>query len=494
MARYEIGIIGAGVSGICAAIQLQKKFGSSLSFTIFEKNRDVGGTWFSNVYPGCACDVASHFYSFSFELNPNWSKNYPSQREILDYLKRLTGKYSISEHIKFQHEVKTICWNDELMKWMVRYVDGSVPNAGSEETRSFDIIINAPGALRIPLVPSEFDAFTGPKMHTAEWNKEIDLKNKKVAVIGSGASAVQIIPRIADSVETLHCYQRKPPYILPRPQFKFPNFVKAIFNWLPLVMWLYRFTFYVLHELLYGLFTPDSVLHTLGHKLTKTYRRRELKEHQHLLDDMTPKYSFGCKRVILSEEYYDAMARPNVHLHSNHIDKISERTIYTKDGSKEEVDVLILATGFRTNDYFSPMEVIGKGGKNVLRSWTDDRPRSYYGVAFSDTPNYFYLFGPNTVLGHSSVIFMIECQVNFIASAIAEMVKRNAKVINVKVSAEDEFMDRLDRNMKETIWGRESCGSWYANPRGDITILWSSTTSSYWWQMRNISWSKFDFL
>ncbi|XP_037040358.1 baeyer-Villiger monooxygenase-like isoform X2 [Bradysia coprophila] len=457
-------------------------------FIVYERMRET-------VYvKGCACDISSHLYSFSFELNPNWTENYPSQPEILDYLKRVTRKYNVSEHIKFQHEVKTVRWNDELMKWMLRYVDGSLPNVVSDETRAFDIIINGPGGLRVPLVPSEFDAFTGPKMHTAEWNKEIDLKNKKVAVIGSGASAIQVIPSIVDGVETLHCYQRKPPYIFPRPQFTFPNFMKTIFKWFPLVMWLYRCTIFVIQEVIYSAFKADSFLNTFSRKSTKLYREHELRRRKHLLDDMTPQYNFGCKRVLMSEQYYNAMARPNVCVHSSHVDKIVERTIYTKDGSKEEVDVLILATGFQVSNFFGPLEVIGKGGKNILQSWIDDRPRSYYGVSFSDTPNYFYLFGPNTALGHSSVVFMLECQVNFVASAITEMMKRDAQVISLTKKAEDRFMDKLDHDMKDMIWGREGCGSFYANTKGDIIVLWPNSSVSYWWQLRNTDWSNFEFI
>ncbi|KAJ6640762.1 Baeyer-Villiger monooxygenase, partial [Pseudolycoriella hygida] len=353
--------------------------------------------------------------------------------------------------MKFEHEVKRVSWNEELGQWILQYVNLSVPNM-EEQTQIFDIIINAPGALRIPLIPDQFEAFKGPTIHTAEWNHEIELKNKKVAVIGSGASAVQVIPSIVDSVETLHCYQRKPPYILPRAQCSFPGSVKFIFRHFPVVMRLFRYIIFTVHELLYSAFRPGSLMYRLISRVSKAYRQNVLKNHKHLWDDLTPKYTIGCKRVILSEQYYPAMARPNVQLHTSPIDNIVDQTIYTKDGSKNEIDVLILATGFRVSDYFGPLEVIGKGGKNILKSWMDDRPRSYYGVSFCDTPNYFYLLGPNTVLGHNSVIFMIECQVNFILNAISEMMKRKAKVLNLKLSAEEEFMNQIDADMKTTVW------------------------------------------
>ncbi|KAG4072860.1 hypothetical protein HA402_002603 [Bradysia odoriphaga] len=486
----EIGIIGAGMSGLCAAVQLQKKLAIT-SFTIFEKNPDVGGTWLSNTYPGCACDVASHLYSFSFELNPTWSENYSAQPEILDYVKDVARKHRIYEHIKFQHEVKTLTWNDHLKKWIVRYVNASIAKA-DDETQMFDIIVMAPGGLRIPHIPNELKAFTGPAMHTAEWNHQIDLKNKRVAVIGSGASAVQVIPSIVDDVQTLHCYQRKPPYIMPRAQFTFPNFLKKIFFYIPFIMWLYRCMIYVRHELLHKAFYAGSLFNKLAHALTKKYRQSELRAHKHLLDDLTPKYGFGCKRVILSEQYYAAMTRPNLHVHTSHIDKIVDRTICTKDGTKEEIDVLIMATGFKVHDYCSPMQVFGKDGQNLLQSWVDKEPRSYYGIVFNSSPNLFALLGPNTALGHSSVIFMIECQVNFMINAVREMMRRNAKVINLKVAAEDEFMDKLKADLKNTVWNSEDCGSWYVNGRGVITTLWGDNCTNYWRQTRTTDWSKFE--
>ncbi|KAG4079484.1 hypothetical protein HA402_005181 [Bradysia odoriphaga] len=231
----EIGIIGGGMSGLCAAVRLQQKLAIT-SFTIFEKNADVGGVWLTHTYPGCEVDIPGHFYSYSFEPNSNWSVNYPPQHEILEYLRSVTGKHRIYDHIKFQHEVKTMTWNDDLKKWILEYAEVDASSIGAEsdlKTQMFDIVIMAMGGLRIPCIPNELKGFTGPTMHTAEWNHEIELKNKKVAVIGSGASAIQVIPNIVNDVQTLHCYQRKAAYVIPRTQFSFPNFVKKFFFYIP---------------------------------------------------------------------------------------------------------------------------------------------------------------------------------------------------------------------------------------------------------------------
>ncbi|XP_037040327.1 FAD-binding monooxygenase ktnD-like [Bradysia coprophila] len=484
----EIGIVGAGMSGLCAAVQLRKKLAIT-SFTIFEKNTDVGGTWLNNTYPGCEVDVPGHFYSYSFEPNPNWSVNYPPQREILEYIKGVARKHQIYEHIKFQQEVKTISWNVHLKKWIVRYITAAKSDF---ETQMFDIIIMALGAFRIPHIPDECKAFTGPTIHTGEWNHGVALKNKKVAVIGSGASAIQVIPSIVDDVQTLHCYQRKPAYIYPRLQFAFPSVLKTFFRYIPLLMWLYRCIVFMRFELFHAAFYSGSLLNKILHAITKNYRRRELNSHKHLWNALTPKYGFGCKRVLTSEQYYAVMTRPNVRLHSSHIDKIVGRTIYTKNGTKQEVDVLVLATGFKVHEYCSPMQIFGKDGQNVLQTWAEKDPRSYYGIVYSSAPNLFSLLGPNTGLSHSSVLFMAECQVDFMINAVREMMRRNAMMINVKVAAEDEFMDKLRADMKNKVWNRENCGSWFANSRGVITTLWGDNCINYWRQTRSIDWSKFE--
>ncbi|XP_037030697.1 FAD-binding monooxygenase ktnD-like isoform X1 [Bradysia coprophila] len=488
--KPEIGIIGAGMSGLCAAVQLQKKLAIT-SFTIFEKNADVGGIWLNNTYPGCECDSPSHLYSFSFDLNPNWSANYAPQPEILDYVKHVAEKHKIYEHIKFHHEVKALTWNEDLKKWIVRYANAFIEK-NDDEIQMFDIVVMAVGTFRIPCIPNELKTFSGPTMHTAEWNYEINLKNKKVAVIGSGASAVQVIPKIVNEVHTLHCYHRKPPYVIPRLQFTIPKFLKLFFFYIPFLMWLYRCLVFMLYELFQPAYYCGSFMNKLVYKVTKAYRQRELKKHEHLLNDLTPTYAFGCKRVTLTEGYYAAMTSPNVHLHSSHIDKIVDRTIYTKNGMKEEIDVLILATGFKVLEYWGPMQIFGKNSHNVLQSWIDKEPRSYYGIAFSSAPNLFALLGPNTVVGHNSVMFMVECQVNFMIKAVRKMMKRNAEVINLKVAAEDDFMDKLKANLKDTVWNREVCDSWFTNSRGVVTTLWGGNCTKYWRQTRTIDWSKFE--
>jgi cation diffusion facilitator CzcD-associated flavoprotein CzcO len=461
------------------------------SFTIFETNKDVGGTWLTNTYPGCACDVRSHLYSYSFELNPDWSESYSPQPEIWQYIKKVAQKYDLYPHIKFETEVKSMSWVESKNQWKVVTVDKNSNQA--EEAKYFDIVINGPGALRLPNVPEQFKSFKGPMIHSAEWDPTVDLDNKIVGIIGSGASAVQIIPSIVKNVKELHVYQRKPAYVIPRPQTPFSKFTKAIFFYFPFITWLYRCFIFLTAEFLHPAFKKNSWMSFLGTKYSTRLITSQLPGRDDLQKQLTPKFSFGCKRLLISSDYYPALGQPHVKLHSQPIKSVEDQSILTEDGHLQKLDVLILATGYRVHDYFGPMQIYDKNGDDVLKSWKSTVPMTYYGIVSSGAPNHFILLGPNTALGHNTVVYMIECQVNFSVSVIREMMKRDAKYVCVKKRAEEKFMNWIQTELKDTVWGGTTCGSWYANDRGVITTLWPENCISYWNKTKNVNFSHFEF-
>jgi len=484
-----ICIIGAGFSGLCAAIKLKTELGLN-SFVIYEGNSDVGGTWYSNTYPGCACDVPSHLYSFSFELNPDWSQNYSAQPEILDYLRKVTRKYELYSQIKFQTHVKSSIWVESIKKWKVTTVN---KNSNQEEEQLFDLVVSGPGALRLPHVPSEFKAFKGPWCHSAEWDHSIDLKNKVVGIVGSGTSAVQIIPSIVPDVKELHVFQRRPAWVVPRQQFEFSKFVKTLFAYIPFFMLLYRSYIYVKNEFRYYAFKANSNIAKLAIKGSIKQLKRQIPDDKDLQIAMTPKFQFGCKRLMLTNDYYPALNRSHCTVHSAKIEKVNDHSITMENGMTQKLDVLILATGFLVQDFFAPLQVTGTNSTNILQKWKESEPRLYYGIVSSETPNYFVLLGPNTALGHNTVVFMIECQVEFMINVVREMLKRDAKYVAVKEDAEEVYMKSMKDQMAKTVWGTEKCGSWYANDAGIITALWPKNCTSYWRETRTVDFSKFNF-
>jgi len=485
----NVCIIGAGFSGLCAAIKLKEELGLK-TFTLFESLKDVGGTWFSNTYPGCACDIPSHLYSFSFEPNAEWTKNYSPQPEIWKYLERVTKKYGIYQHVRFETPVKSSTWDESTKKWKVVVFD---KNSNQEEEQIFDIVINATGGLRVPNVPSQFEAFKGPMTHSAEWDHSIKLDNKIVGIVGSGASAIQIIPNIASRVKELHVFQRKPAWVVYRQQWQFPEFLKTLFVYLPFLMLIYRAYLYLMNEIKHFTFKANSFLNGLAKKGSLKYLKEQIPENDKLRNDLTPGYAFGCKRLLPTNDYYPALNLSHVSVHAGKIAKVQDQTIVMENGTSKKLDVLILATGFRVHDYFGPHEIFGKNKENILAKWKSTVPRAYYGIVCSSTPNLFYLLGPNTALGHNSVVFMIECQVTFAIAVIKEMIEKDAKRFAVKDSVEDEYMKEMESNMAKTVWGTQDCGSWYVNAAGVNTTLWPKNCTSYWNETRKPDLAKFDF-
>ncbi|CAL8069130.1 unnamed protein product [Orchesella dallaii] len=476
-------------SGVCVAVQLRKQLNIE-SYTVFDENRDVGGTWLVNTYPGCACDIPSHLYSYSFEPNPNWSKVYSGQEEIWEYLRNVAKKYDVYANIKFNHRVISAEWDEKIGKWLVKVLDK--PN-NKEEIYIFDILISSAGALRVPNYPQQFEAFEGPKMHSAVWDSSIELKDKVVAIVGSGASAVQIIPEIVDKVKQLVVYQRNAAWVIPRTQFPFSSYTKWAFANIPGVQWSLRNLIFWSNEMYISAFGINTIMGKIAVMLGNYQLNRQVSDPE-LREKLTPKYPLGCKRVTPSNEYYPALGKPNVTLITSKITDVTKDSITNEDGTCVQPDVLILATGFKVQDFFAPLNITSKGGEDLLKKWKKEGPCAYMGIACHSTPNAFFILGPNTGLGHNSIVFTIECQVNWMIKVIEEMSKRNASVVSIKKSAEDEYMDSILTSMKTTVWGTYDCGSWYADHRGVITALWPESLVSYYNRTKDVNFSHMEFM
>ncbi|KAG0233620.1 hypothetical protein BGX31_004793 [Mortierella sp. GBA43] len=443
-----VAIIGAGFSGLCAAIRLQTQLDLK-TFHVFELEPDLGGTWWSNTYPGAACDVASINYQFSFEPNYDWSHRFAPQAEIWAYMRRVAKKYNLYEKIRFRTEITHVEWNQDRQKWILDYMNLAT---GEKSVMEADIVFAGTGPLRIPQIPKQFEDFEGPKWHTAQWNHSFDLTNKRVAVVGSGASAIQVVPSIVDKVKTLEFYQRTPTYIVPRRNGAYSSLWKFMFRYIPFFHFIYFKLNYYSSELTINVFS-NKLIHRIPRSfatmLAWVYRIWQVR-NKALREKLTPKYEMGCRRVVVSSNYFPALVKKNVNVHTEAIASVKGNTLILKDGSVQEVDALVLATGFKVQDILPPKFLVGKNGVDLMEKWGKN-PFTYYGITTPQTPNLFLLLGPNTGLGHNSVLFMIETQVEFAIKSISHMMANNLSSLEVTNKACEDFIEELDSKMKEKL-------------------------------------------
>ncbi|KAF9940249.1 hypothetical protein BGZ67_008015 [Mortierella alpina] len=476
-----VAIIGAGMSGLCAAIRLQTQLNLK-TYTIFELEPELGGTWWANTYPGCACDVKSVNYEFSFEPNYNWSKTYAGQEEILEYMRRVAQKHALHKKIQFQSKITHVEWHQDLQKWVLDWTNTGTGETGQTKA---DVVFSGTGPLRVPVIPKQFESFEGPKWHTAQWNHDYDLTNKRVAVVGSGASAIQIVPSIVGKVKTLEYYQRTPSYVIPRNNNSKSGLLKFLFRYVPLLFWINKKLAYWTSEFfLYYVFS-----YKWRHALARSFAmwgawfvRYWNVRDKTLRQKLTPNYPIGCRRIVVSSDYLPALTRKNVNVHTEAITGVKGHSIMLQDGSVQEVDALVLATGFKVQDMLDQGFLIGRGGCDVSKVWGID-PQTYYGLTSAETPNFFFLLGPNSALGHNSVLYMIETQVEFGIRALSHMMRHDLSSIQVTNKACKAFGDEMEAKMKDMVWSSQ-CRSWYQNEKGKVTALWWGTCSEYDWRLR----------
>jgi cation diffusion facilitator CzcD-associated flavoprotein CzcO len=469
-----IVIIGSGFAGLCMAIRLKQA--GCHDFVILEKNDDLGGTWRDNKYPGCACDVPSHMYSFSFELNPGWSRMFAPQQEIWAYLRRCAEKYGVAAHIRYGREVERMEWDDTTQRWRTATAAGEVYTSRA--------IVSGTGALHVPSVPEipGADRFAGAAFHSAQWDQSCDLAAKRVAVIGTGASAIQFIPEIAKQAGRVHVFQRTPPWIHPRPDFEIPPVVRATFAAAPPVMRAFRAGIYCLLETRAVGFAVHPRLMAPLQRMAERHIERQIAEPA-LRAKVMPDYTIGCKRILLSSDYYPALTRANVDLVTDSIARITENGVICADGRTYDIDVIIYGTGFKTVEAVAELNVAGRDGVKLQDVWRGG-VEAHHGITVAGFPNLFLLLGPNTGLGHNSVVFMIESQVRHVMSCLRLLARQNAATIEVRAPALRRFNDGIQRRLRRAVWSEGGCKSWYLDADGVNRALWPGFSFEYWARTR----------
>lgn len=470
MDRTEIVIIGTGFAGLGLGVKL-RELGIE-DFVILEQANGVGGTWRANTYPGAACDVQSHLYSFSFEPNPRWSRMFAEQGEILEYLEHVADKYDIRRHIKFGCSVVSATWNDRRAVWTVTLADG--------RSLTCKALVAGTGGLSRPALPSipGKEHFRGDMFHTAEWRHDVDLSDKRVAIIGTGASAIQVLPALAGKVKSIKLFQRTPPWIMPKPDRAISALEKKLFETVPASQQLFRTAIYwMLESRVLGFVVRPAVMEQ-AKKLALRYLNAQVRDPV-LRAKLTPDYAVGCKRVLMSNDYFEALQRDDVELVTDGIAELRERSIATRDGKDHEVDVVVFATGFQVGDFLAaPFEICGRNGLDLNDAWRNGA-EAYLGTSIAGFPNFFTISGPNTGLGHTSMVFMIEAQIQYISDCLRTMREQKLAAVDVKKEVQDRFNRKLHARMAKTIWATGGCKSWYQNSAGKNTALWPGSTIDF---------------
>jgi 4-hydroxyacetophenone monooxygenase len=488
--KRTVLIAGAGASGICMAIKLQRL---GIPFVIYEKNNSVGGTWFENRYPGSGVDIPSHFYSYSFEGQDHWTRYFAQREELYQYFERIVDKYDLRKHIVFETEIAGAVFNNETNRW-----DVTVRDKNGEKQISADIFVSAVGILNRPAYPKlpGMGSFKGPNFHTAEWDHTVDLKGKRVAMVGTGASAMQIAPAIAPEVDKLLVFQRSRHWTLSHPLYR--EEVKPGMRWalkhIPFyAKWCRALLFWVSGDLLFEALNVDPRWNRPGESISEEnhkFRERlmahinsELEGRADLIEKVIPDYPPYGKRMLRDAGWYKMMRRDNVDIIETGVREVTPEGLIDADGNLHEVDVIVWATGFMATKALWPMSVKGPTGEVLSDFWNEDDPRAYLGVTVPKFPNMYVLAGPNTGLGHGgSLFFMIECQVRYSLQAIRDIIEGDLATLDLRETVYDEFARRVDAQLSNMIWMNSGTTSWYHNSKGRVTALWPWRLVDYWKQ------------
>ncbi|MEE3169461.1 MAG: NAD(P)/FAD-dependent oxidoreductase [Pseudomonadota bacterium] len=482
-AQPAIVIIGTGFGGLGMAITLKQAGYTNL--TILEKAGDVGGTWRDNTYPGAACDVQSHFYSFSFEPKHDWSRKFGLQQEILGYMHHCVEKYQLGDHFRFNAEVASARFDDQSNRWTLTLATG--------EQLLADVVITATGQLNQPAWPrlEGLERFQGRMFHSARWHHDYDLTNKRVAVIGTGASAIQFVPEIAPRVKHLSLFQRSAAWVLPKPDRPFKPWEQTLFRKLPAWDRLYRYLIYWKNESRALAFTRfNGLLEVFANQA-----RREARKHvtdPDKLAHIIPDYQIGCKRILISNDWYPAINQPNVDLVTDPIESIDEQGVQTRSGRHYPVDAIICGTGFRASEFLSPIEVTGRGGKSLNEAWQTGAS-AFKGITVSGFPNLFMLYGPNTNLAHNSIVYMLESQFRYIRTCINALQKYPGAAMDVRQDRQDRFTQVIQQGLQHSVWS-SGCTSWYLDENGHNSINWPGFTFTYRLATRRVDTADYQFL
>lgn len=461
-------IIGTGFAGIGSAIQLQKE---GYRFQVLERNNGIGGVWYANTYPGAQCDVQSHLYSFSFEQNPYWSRTYGLQEEIKEYLEYCAKKYKLLPYLKLNTTVVKAKWLDEEGIWEV-----TTDKDGTHHSR---FLFACSGGLSQPMIPEfkNLNQFKGKVFHSANWDHSVDLTGKKVSIIGSAASAIQIVPAIVDQVGKLNLFQRTANWILPKDDKAYSNWEKLLFNLFPGLLNLSRESIYWQLEWRAIAFVYFPIILKWAQKIAEKYIHDSIKDPK-LREIMTPKYTMGCKRILLSNDFYTAIQKPNARVIVDGIQEFTSNGILTNKNEEIESDVVVMATGFKVAEGMVPYQVFGKNGLELNQAWKDG-PEAYLGTTLKGFPNLFMIVGPNTGLGHSSMVYMMEAQIHYALEAIKKLKSLNKKTLEVKSNIHDAYNREIQNKLANSVWNSGGCNSWYKNANGKNVTLWPGFTFEF---------------
>lgn len=469
--HIDVAIVGSGFAGLATAVRLKQ---AHREFVVLERADDLGGTWRDNTYPGCACDVPSHLYSFSFALNPNWSRSFSPQEEIFEYLRRTARDFGVLPRIAFKTAVTEARWDPSAMKWNLRTNRGDI---------TANILIAGTGGLSEPSIPAlpGLDSFEGTTFHSATWRHDHDLSGERVAVIGTGASAIQFVPHVQREAEHMTLYQRTAPWVLPRHDRDISDRERWIYRHVPFAQRLVRTLIYWGRESWVMGFQRPGLMR-FPEEQARRFLRKQVPDRE-LRKKLTPNFRLGCKRVLMSNDYYPALTQPNVHVETDRIVEVLPRAVVTEDaeGNRTEhpTDTIIFGTGFRVTDPPVADHVHGSDGRSLSEHWRAGGMSALHGVAISGFPNLFFLVGPNTGLGHNSIVLMIETQVRYIVDAMKQMRRLDIAAIEPKPDVQRAYNEKLQRLLQGTVWNAGGCASWYLDDAGRNTTLWPTFTFSF---------------
>ncbi|WP_069162253.1 flavin-containing monooxygenase [Nocardia altamirensis] len=473
MTTPSIIIIGAGFAGLGIALELRRA--GLDTFTILERAEDLGGVWRENTYPGAACDVPSPLYSWSFEPKTDWPRRFSEQRDIHEYMRGVAEKHDLPRFIRFGTEVTDAEFDEQTGRWTVTTADGAQLTA--------DILVPAVGQLSRPAMPNipGIDTFAGPAFHSAEWDHNVELTGKRIACIGTGASAIQYIPRLQPTAAHLTLFQRSAAWVLPKFDTEYSGMHKAVFKYLPPTRLAERFAIWSIFEVLALALTDIPAMKTPVIALADRHRDKQVPDPG-LRAKLTPDYAAGCKRGLFSNEYFPALAQPNVTVETTAIEAITPTGIRTADGVDHEVDVIVYGTGFKGTEFLAPMNIYGIGGRKLADVWGEEGARAFLGLSVPNFPNLFMMYGPNTNVGSGSIIYMLESQARYIRQVAQYLTDRPGRHLAARAGAEQQWDDWLQQRLKDTPWN--FCSSWYRNAAGRITNNWPGATVLYRWKTR----------
>lgn len=480
--HVRVAVIGSGFGGLGAAVRLRRE--GVTDFVVLERSDSVGGTWRDNSYPGCACDVPSHLYSFSFAPNADWPRTFSGQGHIRAYLENVADVFRLRSHIRFNSEVKMMTWDAERLRWDIETTGGSY---------SADLVVSATGPLSDPKIPDVpgLDSFPGKVFHSARWDHDYDLRGKRVAMVGTGASAIQIVPSIQPEVERLTLFQRTPPWVMPRVDRPISGAERALHRALPFTTKARRGLLWGIRELQTQAFTKRPNELVLVEQLAKRNMARSIKDPA-LRARLTPDYRIGCKRILLSSAYYPALAQPNVDVVASGLSEIRGSTVVAADGSTAEVDAIVFGTGFHVTDMPITERVVGVDGRLLAEAWRGGM-QALRGASAAGFPNWMTIIGPNTGLGTSSMILMIESQLNYMADFVRQLDVLGGRVaLDARPGAVSSWNRRVQERMTRTVWNTGGCTSWYLDASGRNTTIWPGTTAEFRKATRRVELSEYE--